>query len=88
MMALNDQKRHEYHIIGHEKQRKGHTLFSYNKVSGEIKKAGIQYCKDVDFVTRRAVSNPKLVVERDCVYRQALNRKNFIKILKREGIMA
>lgn len=59
--------------IGRQVKTPGHTLFKYNKVTGEICKA--------------PVLNDAVITEPDCIYRQALNKKNFIKRLKREGII-
>ena len=70
-----------------EKIIAGHTLFSYNTKTKEIKVAPIQYSKDVDFMTKTALHKPKIVIEPFCVYRQALNKRNFVKRLKREGII-
>ena len=81
------QKQHELVWVRREKIQPGHTLFSYNVNTGEIKVAPVQYSKDVDFVTRDAIHKPKIVIEPNCVYRQALNKRNFIKRLKREGII-
>lgn len=85
LMELSEQKKQEFHYIGKAKKRNGHTLFSYNVVTGEIKRADIQECHDVDFKTRQPVRNTRVVIEKDCIYRQALNKKNFIKVLLREG---
>lgn len=59
--------------VGRQKRKPGHTLYMYNIGTGEIKKA--------------PVLDGAVVTEPDCVYRQALNEKNFIKKLKREGLM-
>lgn len=87
LMELSEQKKHEFHYVGSRKWVDGLTMFSFNTATHEIKKADIEYCKDIDFATLQPVARPKLVVERDCVYFQALNKKNFIKILKREGYL-
>lgn len=81
------QKRVEYHLVKQERRIRGLTLFSYNTITHEIKAAEIIHCKDVDFVTRKPVHQPKLMIEPNCVYRQALNKKNFVRKLKMEGIM-
>lgn len=57
--------------VGQQKEHKGLTLFMYNKVTGEICQA--------------PVINHSVIMEKDCIYRQALNEKNFIKKLKKEG---
>lgn len=80
------QKQHELVLIRRERRIPGHTMFSYNIETGEIKIAPLQYSRDVHLLSGEPVEKPKLVIERNCVYRQALNKKNFIKILKREGI--
>lgn len=59
--------------IGRQKRIAGHRLYMYNLVTGEVKEAPVKY--------------GKCITEPDCVYRQALNKKNFIKKLKREGII-
>lgn len=81
------QKKHELKFIGRGRKVPGHTMFSYNTVTKEIKVAPLESSKDFDFRTREPVEKQKIVIERNCVYRQALNKKNFIKILKREGII-
>lgn len=58
-------------LVGQQKERKGLTLFMYNKTTGEICQA--------------PVINHSVIMEKDCIYRQALNEENFIKKLKKEG---
>lgn len=82
-----EKQQHELKFIGRERKVPGHTLFSFNIKTGEIKKAPIERSKDVDFKTREPVFHERIVVEHDCIYRQALNKKNFIKRLLREGII-
>lgn len=59
--------------IGRQTKTPGHTLFMYNKETGEISEA--------------PVLNDAVITKPNCIYRQALNKKNFIKRLKREGII-
>ena len=59
--------------VGRQVKRPGHTLFMYNKQTGEIKQA--------------PVINGAVMMQDGWIYRQALNKKNFIKRLKREGII-
>lgn len=59
--------------IGRQKKRPGLTMFMYNKKTGEISVAPVQ--------------NKMLVVDPDCVYRQALNKKSFEKRLMKERII-
>lgn len=58
--------------VGRQKKRPGHTMYEINPATGEMKVA--------------AVLNNTVVVTPGCIYRQALNKKNLIKKLKRQGI--
>lgn len=80
------QQKQEFRLIGRNRRIPGLTMFSYNIRTGEIKVAEIQQCKSVDFMTRKPLTNAKIVIEKDCLYRQALNKKNFVKRLIREGV--
>jgi hypothetical protein len=81
-----DKQKQEFKLIGRAKKVPGHTMFSYNWKTGEIKVADIQQCGNVDYMTRQLHGNARIVIEKNCIYRQALNRKNFIKRLIREGV--
>ena len=59
--------------VGQQTKRPGHTLFKYNKETGEIRQA--------------PVLNGAVITEPNCIYRQALNKKNFVKRLRREGVI-
>lgn len=86
-IEILDKQKHEFKLIGRERKVPGHTMFSLNLKTGEIKVAPVEHSKAVDFVTRDPVTKDRIVIEPDCLYRQALNRKNFIKRLVREGIL-
>lgn len=76
----------EYKLIGQMRRVRGHTLFSFNRVTGEIKPATL--VKEVLVgIDGKPAFNTKTVVEKDCYYEQALNKKNFIKRLKRRGLL-
>lgn len=83
---VEQEKRKELVLIRKEKKVPGHTMFSYNTVTHEIKPAKIVYTTDYDYHTRQPINAPKLITEPNCIYRQALNVKNLIKRLQREGI--
>lgn len=87
-MELIEKQRHEFKFVRSERKVPGHTMFSYNINTGEIKVAPVEHCKDIDFMTLQPLFRDKIVIEKDCVYRQALNKKNFVKRLIREGIIA
>ena len=82
-----DKQKHEFKLIGRQRKMPGHTMFSFNTKTGEIKVAPIEHSKAIDFTTREPVYKDRIVIEPDCLYRQALNRKNFVKRLIREGII-
>lgn len=86
-MEVVENKQHEFKLIGSQRKQAGHTLFSLNLRTGEIKVAPVDRSQVVDFRTKLPTHRDRLVVEPNCVYRQALNRKNFIKKMKREGII-
>ncbi len=82
-----DKQKHEFKFIGRHRKVPGHTMFSLNIKTGEIKVAPVERSKVCDFRTREPIYKERIVVEPDCLYRQALNKKNFIKRLVREGIL-
>lgn len=82
-----DKQKQEFKLIGRQRKVPGHTMFSFNTKTGEIKVAPIEHSKVCDFRTREPVYKDRIVIEPDCLYRQALNRKNFVKRLIREGII-
>ena len=86
-MEVLDKQKHEFKLIGRQRKKPGHTMFSYNMRTGEIKVAPVQHSKDCDFRTRQPIHQDRIVIEPDCLYRQALNRKNFVKRLVREGVI-
>ena len=73
--------------IGKMKLNRGHILFSYNEVTGEIKKTELVRCDTYNIVDRKAIYNDKVHIEANCYYEQAFNNKNFIKRLKRGWII-
>lgn len=71
-------------LIGKSRRIPGHTLFSYNKITGEVKEA--KYINEAIMEGNRLVEKRKLLMEKDCIYGQALNKKNYIKKLSKCGI--
>ena len=84
MMELLQKQKHELKFIGKTRVVPGHTMFSYNISTGEIKVAPIKYEVSLDYRTRKPVRKGEIIIEKDCIYRYALNKKDFIKRLKRE----
>ena len=86
-IEILDKQKKQFKYLGSERKVPGHTMFSLNLKTGEIKAADIERAKDIHFKTKRPVTKGKIIIEPDCIYRQALNKKNFIKRLVREGIL-
>lgn len=81
------QEKREIKFLGKMRRNTSHTLFSYNLVTKEIKVAELEKPDTINFKDLEKIGNTRIIIEKDCVYRQALNKNNFIKILKREGII-
>lgn len=74
----------EYKLINKIKRNPGHILFSFNRKTGEIKRASIIH-KVALGLNGLPITKTETVIEPDCYYEQALNEKNFRKRLKRLG---
>jgi len=79
-------QQNEFKHIGKLKKVPGHTLFSFNRKTKEIKPAKFENECALGF-DKKVVTKIKCVVEPDCFYDQALNKKNFVKRLKRYGLL-
>lgn len=86
-----ERKQNEYKLIGQMVRVPGHTLYKFNTVTRTASRAEVE-------VSAYSWLNPKnmkvesdrkshVKVEKDCYYEQALNMKNFIKRLRRRGIV-
>lgn len=86
-----EKKQNEYKLIGQLTKVPGHTLYKFNTTTREASTAEMQtettrqYDPNANTVFMRSKSSVK--VEKDCYYEQALNMKNFIKRLRRRGII-
>lgn len=76
----------EYRLVSRIKKNPGHILFSFNRKTGEIKKASINHKVSIG-LDMKPITTTKTVIEPDCYYEQALNEKNFRKRLKRIGLI-
>lgn len=85
-IEMVQKQQHEYKYIGSMRPCAGHTLFSYNRKTGEIKVADTEYKVSVG-LDGKPVRTRKIKIEPDCYYEQALNEKNLIKRLRRDGII-
>ena len=69
----------------------GHTLYKFNTVTRTASRAEVEVSADswLNPENMKVESDRKsrVKVEKDCYYEQALNMKNFIKRLRRRGIV-
>lgn len=80
------QQQKEYKFIENIRYIPGLTLFSYNCITGEIKKA--EYKNEVSIgLDKNVIIKKKVVIEPNCFYEQALNKKSFEKRIKNKGIV-
>ena len=52
-----------------------------------MKVAATEKSIEIDYKTKKPVEKAKVVVEKNCIYVQALNKKNFIRHIVRRGII-
>lgn len=86
-IEMLQKKQHEYKLLGRIRKIPGHTLFSFNTETKEIKPADMVRCNTVHLMTRKPLKNDRVNIEPDCYYEQALNKKNFVKRLIRRGLL-
>ena len=81
-------KKEVQHVLQYSKKPKnGHTLFCFNTETKEITIANyleIGAVKWADAVKGFISPSRKVEIQDNCIYEPALNKKNFIKILKRD----
>lgn len=87
-----EKKQNEYKLIGRLTKVPGHTLYKFNATTREASKATVEmrseYCYDTEKGPKMQIKHRfNVKVEKDCYYEQALNMKNFIKRLRRRGII-
>lgn len=87
-----EKKQNEYKLIGRLTKVPGHTLYKFNATTREASKATVEmrsgYFYDTEKGPKMQIKHRFSVkVEKDCYYEQALNMKNFIKRLRRQGII-
>lgn len=79
-------KQREYKLTDKKRKIPGHTLFSFNLKTKEIKRASITNEVSIG-LNGKFTMKTKTFIEPDCYYEQALNEKNFRKRLKRIGLI-
>ena len=84
-------KQKEYHLVGQTRNTTGHTLFEFNTKTQELKPADVTrsvvYGVFGKFGGGRNKFETRVDVHQDCIYVQALNKKNAIKQLRKSGIL-
>ena len=84
-----EKKQNEYKLIGRLTKVSGHTLYKFNTTTREASKAIVEvrseYCYDPEKGSNMQIKHRFNV--KVCYYEQALNMKNFIKRLRRRGII-
>lgn len=90
-IELLEKKQTDYRLIGQIRKVAGHTLFKYNRVTREVAPAMYKVSHELVLNPRTGllekVTRTEVLVEKDCYYEQALNLKNFVKRLRRRGII-
>lgn len=73
-------------FLGSQKIHKGHTLYKFNTVTGEISEAEFEKSEAKYINLRKGDTSFRktVIVDERCIYRSALNVKNFKKVLNRE----
>lgn len=85
-IEYQQKQQHEYKLVNRVKKNPGHILFSFNRKTGEIKRATVEHKVSIG-LDLKPVTTTKTVVESDCFYGQALNEKNFRKKIKKMGLI-
>ena len=76
----------EFRKVSTWRRQHGHTIFKFNTKTKEIAPAEIENEAFIN-MQRQVFTHGKIIIEKDCIYIEALNRKNVIKHLKREGLL-
>lgn len=85
--VVENKQHHEFKFVGSTKKVAGHTLFSFNTETKELKKAAIQKSKTYNVFTKQPADKDKVVIERNCFYFWSLNEKNALKKLRKAGFI-
>lgn len=90
-IEMLERKQNEYKLIGRITAVPGHMLFKFNTETRVAAKAKMKIELHMVFNPKTgvmdAVKKSDVTVEKNCYYEQALNIKNFIKRLRRRGII-
>ncbi len=79
-VSIKQQKEKKHELIGQIIPHEGHTLFEINTKTKEIKEAQFSMIeKNIAHNTFNIKQVKQVIVNEDCVYISALNKKNAIK---------
>lgn len=81
-----EKDKHEIKHLGTMRHRPGHTLFSFNHTTKEIKRI-IPARRAQLGCNGRVKHDNRVTVDQNCYYAEALNERNFIKHLKKHSII-
>ena len=82
---IKAKEQQEFKFINSIKKNPGHILFSFNITTKELKEAAMK--KDVSIgLGLEPIYKTKVVTEKNCVYVQALNKRNAFKKLRKMGV--
>lgn len=85
ILEIKAEQQKEYKYIGSQLRVPGHTMFSFNFKTKNLTVAKIEKSCEISLTNPRGVvTKTKLCIEPDCIYIQALNKKNAIKKLIRK----
>lgn len=85
ILEIKAEQQKEYKYIGSQLKVPGHTMFSFNLKTKDLTVAKIEKSCEISLANPRGVvKKTKLCIEPDCIYIQALNKKNAIKKLIRK----
>ena len=86
-LVARRKQQQEFRMIGSQRRIPGLTLWCINLKTGEIKAAPVKRECVVNLKTRQPEYKTRIVIEPNCLYRQCLNRKSFVKRLIKERVI-
>ena len=86
-LTVRQKKQHEFKLIGSQRRKPGLTMWCVNLKTGEIKPAPVKRECVVNLKTRLPEYKSRVEIEKDCLYRQCLNKESFIRKLIKEGVI-
>lgn len=82
-LQVQKQQEKKATLVGQITPHRGHKMFSVNTVTGFVKEAEYDKTCETVYVIGQS-NNKRIMIEKDCVYISALNKKNAIKHYKKQ----